>query len=139
MEKSIEITIQADVKATMENVWASWNEPEHVVKWNTADESWHTPKAENDFRVGGSFCYRMEAKDGSMGFDFEGVYEDIKEKAYIATRLGDNRSVKTTFTQKDGYVEIVEVFEAEGSNPVELQKNGWQSILDNFKAYTEKL
>lgn len=131
------ITIEALINAPIEQVWKYWNTPEHVVKWNAASNDWHTPKAENDFRKGGKFIYRMEAKDGSFGFDFGGVYEEVKTNETISFRMDDGRSVKITFAKIGNTTKIVESFEAESTNPIEMQKNGWQSILNNFKKYAE--
>src|ERR1041384_1412483 len=97
MEKTI-ITVENTVNAPEEKVWEFWSKPEHITKWNNASDDWHTPRAENDLRVGGSFSARMEAKDGSFGFDFGGVYDDVRKNEYIAYTLGDNRKVQVTFT-----------------------------------------
>jgi uncharacterized protein YndB with AHSA1/START domain len=133
------ITINATVNAPVEKVWNFWNDSEHVVKWNTASPEWHTPKAENDFKIGGKFNYRMEAKDGSFGFDFWGIYDVIKLNEAIEYTLGDGRKVKIQFKSKGNETQIVQDFEAESVNPIEMQKGGWQSILDNFKNYVELL
>lgn len=131
------ITVENTVTAPVEKVWEYWTRPEHIVKWNNASDDWHTPRAENDLRVGGSFVSRMEAKDGSMGFDFGGVYDEVKNNEYIAYTMGDGRKVKITFSGKGNTTRVIESFEAESTNPVEMQKAGWQSILDNFKRYAE--
>ena len=136
MEKTV-ITIESTVNAPVEKVWENWTQPEHVTKWNTASEEWHTPKAENDLRKGGNFSYRMEAKDGSFGFDFGGVYDEVKKNEYIEFTMGDGRKVKTTFKPQGNSTKIIESFDAETQNPVDMQKAGWQAILDNFKKYTE--
>jgi uncharacterized protein YndB with AHSA1/START domain len=107
------------------------------MQWNNASDDWHTPRAENDLRAGGKFSARMEAKDGSMGFDFGGVYDEVKENEYIAYTMGDDRKVEVTFSAQGNETEIEETFEAEDTNPLEMQKSGWQAILDNFKNYTE--
>lgn len=133
-----QITIEATVNAPLEKVWNYWNDKDHVVKWNTASPDWHTPKAENDLRVGGTFSYRMEAKDGSFGFDFGGTYDVVKANEQLAYTLGDGRKVTIDFTNKDGHTHICESFEAETQNSMDLQRLGWQSILNNFKMYTEK-
>jgi uncharacterized protein YndB with AHSA1/START domain len=111
--------------------------PEHITKWSNASDDWHTPYAENDLRVDGKFLSRMEAKDGSFGFDFGGVYNDVKNQELIAYTLGDGRKVNIHFTNKDGGTKVVETFEAEDENSLELQKTGWQAILNNFKNYVE--
>lgn len=131
------VTIAASIHAPIEKVWELWNTPEHVVQWNNASPDWHTPKAENDFREGGSFVYRMEAKDGSFGFDFGGVYDRVKQQEEVAYTLGDGRKVEIWFKADGDTTHIKEQFEAESMNPVELQQQGWQSILDNFKKYAE--
>ncbi len=135
-EKTV-ITIETTVKARPEKVWETWTAPEHVVQWNTADPSWHTPRAENDLRTGGKFLYRMEAKDGSFGFDFGGVYDAVTPQEYIEYTMGDGRIVKNHFKGSGEQTEIVIHFEAENENPIDMQKMGWQSILNNFKRYTE--
>ena len=135
-EKTI-ITVQNIVNAPVEKVWEYWTKPEHITKWNNASDDWHTPRAENDLRVGGSFASRMEAKDGSFGFDFGGVYDDVRKNEYIEYTIGDGRKVEITFSSRGNETKVVEKFEAESTNPVEMQKGGWQAILDNFKKYTE--
>ena len=132
------ITIETTVNAPVEKVWEYWTKPEHVVKWNNASEDWHTTKAENDFRVGGTFVSRMEAKDGSAGFDFTGVNDEIKDHEYIGYTIGDGRKVSIKFTGDGNKTAIAETFEAENTNSIEMQKGGWQAILDNFKKYTEE-
>ena len=131
------ITIENTIDAPVEKVWEYWTRPEHIIKWNNASDDWHTPRAENDLRAGGSFVSRMEAKDGSMGFDFGGIYDEVKNNEYIEYTMGDGRKVKTTFSGSGNSTKVVESFDAESTNPVEMQKAGWQSILDNFKRYTE--
>ena len=131
------VTIETTVNAPVEKVWKYWNTPEHIMKWNSASEDWHTPKSENDLRVGGSFSARMEAKDGSFGFDFGGVYDDVQENKYIAYTLGDGRKVNVTFESNGAQTRVVETFDAETENSVDMQRTGWQAILDNFKKYTE--
>jgi uncharacterized protein YndB with AHSA1/START domain len=136
-ENKTTITVENTVKAPVEKVWKCWMEPEHIKKWNYASDDWHTPYAENDVRVGGKFVARMEAKDGSFGFDFEGIYDDLKVGKYIEYTIGDGRKVKITFTGNGKETKVVETFEAETENSIELQRGGWQAILDNFKKYTE--
>ena len=131
------ITIQSVINSPIEKVWDYWSLPEHITKWSFASDDWHTPTASNDLRTGGKFSSRMEAKDGSMGFDFGGVYDDVQKHKYIEYTLGDNRKVKVYFTPEGNSTKLVEEFEAEEMNSLELQKNGWQAILDNFKKYTE--
>jgi len=132
------ITVEATVNAPVEKVWQYWTKPEHIVKWCYATDDWHTPTAENDLRTGGKFSSRMEAKDGSMGFDFGGVYDKVEDHKYIEYTLGDGRKVTITFDAHGNSTDIKESFEAESTHPTEMQKEGWQAILDNFKKYTEQ-
>jgi uncharacterized protein YndB with AHSA1/START domain len=131
------ITVGTTVNAPTEKVWDFFNAPEHIVKWGAASPDWHTVRAENDLQVGGKFNYRMEAKDGSFGFDFSGAYEEVEANKLIAYTMDDTRKVKITFTTEGSATTLKETFEAETENPVEMQKAGWQAILDNFKQYTE--
>lgn len=131
------ITVAATVNAPVEKVWEFWSNPEHIVKWNTPSEDWHTPRAENDLRVGGAFTSRMEAKDGSFGFDFGGIYDEVKTNELITYTIGDGRKVKIIFEADGGATKVTEIFDPEDINPVEMQQGGWQAILDNFKKYTE--
>jgi len=132
------VTVENSVKAPVEKVWRFWTEPEHITKWAYAIDTWHTPHAENDLKVGGKFKSRMEAKDGSVGFDFGGIYDAVIPNKYIEYTLGDDRKVKITFTGNDSETKITENFEVESTNPIEMQRSGWQAILDNFKKYTEE-
>lgn len=132
------ITIQSNINAPVEKVWEMYNTPDHVVKWNSPSNDWHTPRAENDLRTGGTFNYRMEAKDGSFGFDFGGVYDTVSPNELIAYTMGDGRKVKITFKESNNSTEAVITFDTENENPVEMQRAGWQAILDNFKSYVEK-
>jgi uncharacterized protein YndB with AHSA1/START domain len=131
------ITVQNTVNAPAEKVWILWTEPDHITKWAAASDDWHTTRAENDLRTGGTFLSRMEAKDGSFGFDFGGVYDEVKTNELIAYTLGDGRKVTTTFSSEGESTKIVQIFEPESENPVEIQQGGWQAILDNFKKYAE--
>jgi uncharacterized protein YndB with AHSA1/START domain len=135
--QSIAVTVQNIVNAPVDKVWQFWTLPGHITKWNNASGDWHTTHAANDLRVGGSFSCRMEAKDGSLGFDFGGVYDEVTINELIAYTMDDGRKAKIVFSALGNQTKIVEMFEAENENPVELQKNGWQAILDNFKKYTE--
>jgi uncharacterized protein YndB with AHSA1/START domain len=136
----VTITVEALVKAPVSRVWTSWVSPEEIMKWNAASDDWHTPAAVNDLREGGTFNYRMEAKDGSMGFDFAGEYTKIQPHSLIAYRFAEDtadREVRVEFLP-DGEMTIVrETFVAEGTHPIEVQRSGWQSILDRFKAHVE--
>ena len=131
------ITIETTVQAPVEKVWGYWNGAEHITRWCNASDDWHTPKAENDLRVGGRFNSRMEAKDGSIGFDFWGVYDEVITHKLLAYTAGDGRKVKVVFETMGNQTKITETFEAENENPVEMQRAGWQAILNNFKNYTE--
>jgi uncharacterized protein YndB with AHSA1/START domain len=133
----IMITVETTVNAPVEKVWKFWTGPEHITQWNNASDDWHTPSAKNDLRVGGQFTCRMEAKDGSMGFDFWGIYDEVKTNELIAYTMGDGRKANIIFTPQGNATKLVETFEAETENSIELQRGGWQAILDNFKKYTE--
>lgn len=133
-----ELTVEATVQAPVEKVWNYWTDPNHIKKWNSPSDDWHTPFAENDLRAGGKFVSRMEAKDGSMGFDFGGVYDDVKVHELISYTMGDGRKVNITFTGQGNETKVIETFDAETENPVEFQRQGWQAILDNFKQYAEQ-
>ena len=135
-EKTV-LTVENTINAPVEKVWEYWTKPEHITKWNNASDDWHTPWAKNDLREGGSFSARMEAKDGSMGFDFGGVYDAVKPNEYIEYTLGDGRKVKIYFTSRGKTTKVVESFEAESTHSLEMQQGGWQAIMDNFKKYTE--
>ena len=135
-EKTI-ITVQATIQAPVEKVWDCWTNPKHIVQWNAASDDWHTPKAENDLRTGGKFTSRMEAKDGSMGFDFEGVYDEVKTNERIVYTIGDGRQVQIAFDSNGNETTVTERFEAENTHTIEQQQFGWQSILSNFKKYVE--
>ena len=121
----------------MEKVWEYWSGPTHITKWANASDDWHTTFAENDLRAGGKFVSRMEAKDGSFGFDFGGIYDEVKTHELITYILGDGRKVKIIFSSSGGKTRVVETFEAESTNSIEMQRGGWQAILDNFKKYVE--
>jgi len=131
------ITVQSTINAPVEKVWKFWSLPEHITQWCAASADWHAPKAENDLTVGGKFSTRMEAKDGSFGFDFGGVYDEVKNNELIEYTMGDGRKVVVTFTGNGNETKVVETFDAESTNSIEMQQGGWQAILDNFKKYTE--
>ncbi|HRG89282.1 MAG TPA: SRPBCC family protein, partial [Chitinophagales bacterium] len=132
-----QVTISAVINAPVDKVWKQWTTPADIMNWNNASPDWHTPRAENDLRVGGSFSSRMEAKDGSFGFDFGGVYDEVETHKVIAYTLGDNRKVRVVFESNGSNTTVTETFDAENQNPVEMQRAGWQAILDNFKKYVE--
>src|SRR5688572_21699617 len=133
MEKQT-VTVQQVVAAPQQKVWDYWTQPEHITQWNSASDDWYTPRAVSDLRPGGQFSYRMEAKDGSVGFDFEGTYDVVSPQTLEYT-LGDGRKVWIEFSAEGDSTKVVERFEAESQNPVAMQQTGWQAILDNFKAY----
>lgn len=131
------VTIEATISADTNKVWDFWTQPEHIVNWNFAVEDWQCPKAENDLRPGGKYMARMEAKDGSFGFDFEAVYDEVVDQKKIAYTMTDGRQAITTFENEGGVTKVTTAFDPEGQNPVEFQKQGWQAILNNFKKYAE--
>ena len=129
------ITVEVTIQQPIDKVWELWTKPEHITQWNFAADSWHCPSATNDPQTGGHFSWRMEAKDGSMGFDFSGVYEQVVPNKQITAKLGDGRQLIVVFADLNGSVKLTETFEVEDVNTVEEQKTGWQMILDNFKKY----
>ena len=131
------ITVQTKVQAPLDKIWSFWTMPEHITKWNSASEDWHTPYADNDLKVGGKFKYTMASKDGAMSFDFTGTYSSIQDKRTIAYTIEDGREVIVVFEEQEDGVIIRESFDPELMNPEELQQQGWQAILDNFKKYVE--
>jgi len=133
----VTITVETIVHSPVESVWKYWTEPRHIKQWNNASDDWHTPFAENDLRVGGKFTSRMEAKDGSFGFDFGGVYDEVSINESISYTLGDGRKVKIVFIRQENDTKIIESFDAEETNAIEMQQAGWQAILDNFKKYAK--
>ncbi len=137
MKNKTIITIRALINADIETAWKNWTAPAAIVEWNHASNDWHTTRAENDLRPGGRFESRMEAKDGSFGFDFGGVYDTVRLNEFIEYTLGDERKVTVTFARLDAGTLVPESFEAENTNSIELQETGWQAILNNFKKYTE--
>ncbi|MFC4870075.1 SRPBCC family protein [Negadavirga shengliensis] len=133
------INVQATINAPVEKVWQFWTDPEHIIHWNQASDDWHTPRAENDLREGGRFLSRMEAKDGSQGFDFGGTYDEIILHKRIAYTMDDERKVVVDFDGNGSETHVSTVFEAENTFSVEMQRTGWQAILDNFKSYVESM
>jgi len=132
-----QITVQNLIAADAGKVWNYYNSPEHITKWNFASDDWQCPRAENDMRPGGKYSARMEAKDGSWGFDFEAVYDKVDEGKEFTYTMGDGRKANVVFNGQGSQTEVVVTFDAEEQNPVDMQKGGWQAILDNFKKYTE--
>lgn len=133
----MQITIQTIVKAGIESVWAAWTTPDDINQWNAASDDWHNPRSSNDLRPGGEFSYRMEARDGSFGFDFGGTYTNVVPHKLIEYVLGDGRAVSVRFEPVEAGVQVIETFEAEDVHVAEMQKQGWQSILNRFAAYVE--
>jgi len=133
----MKITVETLVKADLDAVWAAWNEPEDIKQWNAASDDWHTTQSTVDLREGGRFSARMEAKDGSFGFDFEGTYTRIVPRKLIEYQMDDDRTCKVEFVEDAGGVLVRETFDAETENAPELQRQGWQAILDNFAAHVE--
>jgi uncharacterized protein YndB with AHSA1/START domain len=131
------ITIQSTIEAPIENVWEFWTRPEHIVNWAFASDDWEAPRAENDVRTGGKFKTVMAAKDKSSSFDFGGIYTDVKERELIEYDMDDGRHVKIEFTEVPEGVKVVQSFDPENENSEEMQRSGWQAILDNFKKYSE--
>ena len=139
-EKSMnktKITIESIINAEVSKVWNYFTDPKHITKWNFASDDWHCPKADNNPIVGGAYFSRMEAKDGSFGFDFRAVYEEVIPNEKLVYTLEDGRKVTTLFKKVGNTTNVTTVFEAENQNPVDLQKAGWQAILNNFKTYVE--
>ncbi len=134
---STKITVETTVNASIEKAWTYWSEPKHITQWYFAADTWHAPYAENNLCTGGSFKTTMAAKDGSFGFDFEGIYTNVELHRCIEYRLADNRMVSIIFSGNQDSTHISESFDAEKENPVEMQKTGWQAILNNFKIYIE--
>jgi uncharacterized protein YndB with AHSA1/START domain len=136
-QEKTNVTVEATIDAPIEKVWRFWTDPKHIIEWNSATEDWHTPRAENDLRKGGKFIFGMEARDGSAGFDFEGVYDEVRTHEMIEYTLTDGRKVKIFFKPVDDKTVVTETFETEQTHPVEMQREGWQAIMDNFKRHVE--
>ena len=131
------ITVEVTIAKDIETVWKLWTGPEHIQTWNHASDDWECPKAENDLRVGGHFSAIMAAKDGSVSFDFNGTYTAVDLLVQIEYAMGDGRQVSVGFESIGGGTKITEMFEPEALNSRDLQRSGWQSILDSFKRYAE--
>lgn len=134
---SNKVTVTATVHADRKKVWDYYNRPEHITKWNFADPSWHCPSASNDLRVGGKYAARMEAKDGSFGFDFEAIYDEVIDGEKFTYTMPNGRQASVSFKKAGDQTEVDVTFDPETEHPIEMQKNGWQAILNNFKSYTE--
>lgn len=133
-----QIRIEAIIAAAVPKVWSYWTEPQHITRWNFAVPEWHCPRVTNDLKVGGKYFARMEAKDGSFGFDFEAFYDEVVDQKKIVYTMSDGRKVTTSFDNLGNKTKVTTVFDAEKQNPEEMQQSGWQSILNNFKKYTEE-
>jgi len=133
----MKITIETVVHTDLEKTWKAWNTPADIMQWNAASDDWHTPKSTVDLRTGGKFSARMEARDGSMGFDFEGTYTNVIDKKLIEYSMDDGRTVSVRFEAINGSVKVTETFDADNTHSAEMQRQGWQSILNNFKRHVE--
>ncbi len=131
------ITVSAQVEGPIDKVWEQWTDPKHIVKWNAASDDWHCPRSENDLRVGGRFSARMEPRNSNEGFDFSGTYTEVVPKKRIVHRMDDGRMCEVTFATEGNGTRVTETFDAEHSHSVEMQRGGWQAILDRFKAHVE--
>ena len=131
------ITVETTINAPVQKVWRFWTGPNHITRWNNASDDWHSPRAENDVKPNGRFNIRMEAKDGSQGFDFTGTYTKVEPDKLIEYTMDDDRKVSVIFEENGNQTKVTETFEAENTHPIEMQRGGWQSILDNFKKYVE--
>lgn len=136
------ITVETRIQVPVAKVWECWTSPEHIVQWNAASDDWHCPRASNEVRVGGVLNSRMEARDGSMGFDFTAIYTEVQPLALLAFRMGEgeeSRDVRVEFLPEDDATVVRETFLAESTFPPEVQQAGWQSILDRFKGHVERI
>ncbi|HVY01324.1 MAG TPA: SRPBCC family protein [Candidatus Nanoarchaeia archaeon] len=136
---SKEITVQVDVNEGIDKVWKAFTVAEDIMKWNHASDDWHCPKAKNDLKVGGKFCYTMASKDGKESFDFSGVYTEIEPLKLIAYKMDDGRKAEVVFASVENETAVFETFELENINPEEMQRQGWQAILNNFKKHVESI
>lgn len=133
----MKITVEKVVKAELNKVWDAWNNPADIKQWNAAQDDWHTTQSSVDLREGGKFRSRMEAKDGSEGFDFEGTYTRVVPQKKIEYKMGDDREVQVEFVERADGTIVKETFDAESENPPEVQRSGWQAILENFARHVE--
>jgi uncharacterized protein YndB with AHSA1/START domain len=131
------ITVEVVVAVSPRKAWEFYVEPKHITKWNFASDDWQCPSAESDLKVGGKYKARMEAKDGSFGFDFEATYDEVKEQKTLTYTMGDGRKATTQFEDLGGKTKVMTTFDAEAANPEKMQRDGWQAILNNFKKYAE--
>ena len=133
------ITVTVQIKAPIDMVWDCFANPKHIVNWNFASPDWHAPSAENDLSVNGIFKYNMAAKDGTFSFDFGGTYTKVEPHKTIEYTMNDGRKAIVQFNEIGNETEIIQMFDPENENSEDLQKGGWQAILNNFKNYTEKI
>lgn len=133
------ITVETIVNAPVEKVWTAWTEPAHITKWAFASDDWEAPYAENDVTVGGKFLTKMAPKNSTEGFDFTGTYTAVTPHQLIEYTMDDGRKVSVQFQDLDGKTKVIETFEMENENPEEVQRGGWQAILDNFKKHAESM
>ncbi|MFM2226392.1 MAG: hypothetical protein RJA07_2594 [Bacteroidota bacterium] len=131
------ITVEATINASVEKVWQCWTTPQHIMQWNHASDDWHCPASTYSLEVGGKFSATMAAKDGSFSFDFWAIQDEIKMNEFIASTMGDGRKMDVKFIADGNTTKVIERFEPESENPIEMQQQGWQMILDNFKKYVE--
>ncbi|MBC9812930.1 SRPBCC family protein [Crocinitomicaceae bacterium CZZ-1] len=135
--ETTQLTVNAAIATDIQSVWEAWTQPKHITGWNFASDDWCCPNAENDLRTGGKYTARMEAKDGSFGFDFEAVYDEVLTHQKIVYTMADGRKSTTVFKSRGNTTEVSTTFDAETSNPIDMQQQGWQAILNNFKKYVE--
>lgn len=139
MPDKTSITVETIVNAPVSKAWEAWTKPEHITQWNHASVDWHSPRATVDLKEGGKMVARMEAKDGSTGFEFETTFTKVVPHKQLDSVMSDGRKIFVTFEDQGDTTRVVETFDAESTNPIEMQREGWQSILDNYKKYTESL
>lgn len=137
MTRPTRVTITTRVEKPVEHVWKCWTCPEDITQWNAASDDWHCPKASNDLRVGGRYSATMAARDGSVSFDFEADYDDVQVNKRLAFTMTDGRTCEVLFEKDGDGTRVTESFDAETENSIELQRNGWQAILDRFKSHAE--
>ncbi len=135
----MKIQVEVNINSDIDKVCKAWITPDDINKWNAASEDWHNPKSRIELKPGGTFSFRMESKDGSMGFDFEGTYTKVIDKNLIEYIMADGREVSVQFIQVNNSVKVIETFDAETINDAELQRHGWQCILNNFKRHVESI
>lgn len=133
------ITVNATINSPIEKVWNTYTQPEHITQWNQASEDWWCPRAENDLKVGGKYNARMEAKDGSFGFDFEAIYDEVEPHKKLSYNMLDGRNATTEFISDGNQTKVKTTFDPENQNPIEMQQEGWQAIMNSFKNYVEHI